>query len=89
VLELQQADSTHVLAFSSQRELLVAESEGAFTVDEWDLIHDAAERICCGAVDTDANAMRDLDDNDTPVSMKDFITSTLQENVATGLYWKE
>ena len=34
--ELEAAQSVHVLAFTSNDELLLAESEGDFTVKEWD-----------------------------------------------------
>lgn len=41
--------SLHVFAFSSSGGLLLSESEGYFTMDEWEAAHDRAKEICGGA----------------------------------------
>ena len=46
--QIKLASSIHVLAFSSHGDLLVVESEGEFTIDEWDEIHQNARLICHG-----------------------------------------
>jgi exosome complex component RRP46 len=85
LFEIQEAASVHVMAFSSHRELLVSESEGNFTMDEWDLVYEHAERICCGVQETvDIDAMRDEGDGE----ILQFVKSAMQEKIAADLYWK-
>jgi exosome complex component RRP46 len=86
LLEIQEAASVHVMAFTSHRKLLVSESEGNFTMDEWDLVCEHAERICCGVQETvDVDAMRDEDDDG---GILQFVKSAMQEKIAADLYWK-
>lgn len=86
VLEIQQAASIHVLAFTSHGDLLVAESEGSFTLEEWNVVHDRAKHMCCGAGDIDA--MRDEGDDEDSDGMIQFVKSTLQEKIAADLHWR-
>jgi exosome complex component RRP46 len=86
LLEIQDAASVHVMAFTSHRELLVSESEGNFTIDEWDLVYKHAERTCCGVQETaDVDAMRDEGDDG---GILQFVKSAMQEKIAADLYWK-
>ncbi|KAK3394454.1 hypothetical protein B0H63DRAFT_532580 [Podospora didyma] len=79
--DLEAAHSVHVLAFTSQDELLLAESEGDFTVKEWDEVYEAAKEICCRP--------RTLDEeNDVGPDLRHFLRTTLEEKVAEDLYWK-
>ena len=55
--ESQKARSTHVLAFSSHRELLLVESEGAFDIDIWETVAETAKALCCGASPEIGDAM--------------------------------
>ena len=48
VKQIRLASSIHVLAFSSHGDLLVVESEGEFTIDEWDEVLQKARLICHG-----------------------------------------
>lgn len=85
--QVDNAKSVHVLGFTSDKELLLAESEGSFSVDEWNKVLDTAERICCNqqgpGLDT---AMRD--GGIESQSIKDFIRSTVETKVAADLHWK-
>ncbi|KAK1599943.1 exosome complex subunit Rrp46 [Colletotrichum navitas] len=45
-LEADQAKSLHVLSFTSQNDLLLAESEGAFTIAEWDKVVSTGLKVC-------------------------------------------
>ncbi|KAH9877901.1 hypothetical protein J1614_003118 [Plenodomus biglobosus] len=40
--------STHVLAFSGKRKMLLSESEGKFSYEEWAEASALAETLCCG-----------------------------------------
>jgi exosome complex component RRP46 len=57
--EIKSAKSLHVFAWSSQGELLLAESEGEFGMDELEDAAEAARRTCRGSeggdVDMDGN----------------------------------
>lgn len=86
--QIEQSRSFHVFAFTSQNELILAESEGAFTMKEWDDVYGAAYRQCC----TTTN----IDDTDTPMDvrlptdadLKRFIRSTAEQKTTSDLYWK-
>ena len=85
--ELQIADSVHVLAFTSHGELLVAESEGCFTLEEWNGIHDVGRRICCD--ETEEDAMQDDVLDEKAGGMMNFVKSVLAEKVKQDLQWKK
>lgn len=86
-LEVLEATSLHVMAFTSHRELIVSVSEGSFTMDEWDQAHENAEHICCGLQGTiDVDAMRD--NGDDAVGMIQLVKSSIQERITADLHWK-
>lgn len=85
------AQSLHVFAFSGQDdELLLAESEGAFTMDEWDDARAAAWKLCCGPrAGLSGPGDMVLDDGaDAAVSMRDFVRSTVVQRAEDVLRWK-
>ena len=45
--DLAQAASFHVFAFAPRGDLLVSESEGSFSLDQWNEVYAVAERVCC------------------------------------------
>ena len=85
---LATAASVHVLAFTSDGGLLLAESEGEFTMKEWDDVYDTAQRICCES-GKKAGLDMILDDpkRDGP-DMQHFLRSTMEAKVAADLHWK-
>jgi exosome complex component RRP46 len=88
LVQFQAADSVHVLAFTSQEELLVAESEGTFTLEDWDEVYETAKTLCC---DETATAGDDVmrDEGENKGSLMKFVKSTLEEKVAKDLHWKD
>jgi exosome complex component RRP46 len=86
VSEIQGASSIHVLGFTSHDDLLVAESEGNFTLEGWNRVCDRAEEICSGAVDKDA--MHDEGVDEHSGGLNHFLKSTLQEKVTADLHWR-
>ncbi|KAI1756499.1 hypothetical protein F4782DRAFT_268309 [Xylaria castorea] len=86
--QIEQSQSFHVLAFTSQNDLILAESEGTFTMKEWDDVYSAAHGQCC--------TLTTIDDTDTfmdeglptGADMKHFIRSTVEQKAASDLYWK-
>lgn len=87
----RQADksrSVHVLAFTSSSELLLAESEGDFTMTEWDQVYETSRSVCCGATHSNGiHAVLDEADQKGP-DMRQFIRSAAESKVAADLYWK-
>jgi exosome complex component RRP46 len=90
LLEIQQATSVHVLAFASLGDLLVNESEGEFTMDEWEHIYKKAQHICCGTEPAaNADRMVDEDEDENNGKMAGFLRAILQEKVITDVHWKK
>jgi len=89
IREIQQATSVHVLAFTSNGELLVDESEGDFNIDDWDLIFEKAQRVCCGAGEAaDIDVMSDESEEDNS-GLTGFLRSTLEQKVTSDLKWRK
>ncbi|KAI1430016.1 hypothetical protein F5Y12DRAFT_217209 [Xylaria sp. FL1777] len=86
--QIEQSQSFHVLAFTSQNELILAESEGSFTMKEWDDVYSAAHGQCCAATaisDTDTLMDEGLP---TGADLRRFVRSTVEQKTASDLYWK-
>ncbi|KAK3942196.1 hypothetical protein QBC46DRAFT_362848 [Diplogelasinospora grovesii] len=88
--DIESAQSVHALIFTSHDELLLAESEGDFTVQDWDQAYEVAYNVCCQAEAKKAGTdMMIDDDNDASGSdMRHFIRSTMESKVAADLHWK-
>ena len=82
--EIEKSRSFHVFAFTSHDELILAESEGSFTMKEWEDVYNAAHRQCC-PTDGDVNME---DDGPGGADLKRFTRSTMEAKVAADLYWK-
>lgn len=86
--EADKSRSIHVLAFTSFGELLLAESEGDFTMNEWDQVYETSRSVCCGAAGGNAtHAVLDEAQQSGP-DMRQFVRSAAESKVAADLYWK-
>ncbi|KAI0898287.1 hypothetical protein F4806DRAFT_354340 [Annulohypoxylon nitens] len=86
--EIQTSDSFHVFSFTSHDELILVESEGSFTVKEWDDVFVAAQQQCCSPdAANDGDTLMD-DGNRTSANLKQFTRSTMEEKIASDLHWK-
>lgn len=87
----RQADksrSVHVLAFTSFGELLLAESEGDFTMTEWDQVYETSRSACCSTAGSDGiHAVLD-DAQQSGPDMRQFVRSATESKVAADLHWK-
>ncbi|KAL2072588.1 hypothetical protein VTL71DRAFT_11931 [Oculimacula yallundae] len=89
LLESEAASSVHVMAFTSHGDLLVAESEGDFTLKDWEAVHDAAKNICCDESQTSGGRQTAEDDMDgRSGNMMEFVKSTLEDKVDHDFQWK-
>ncbi|KAF4122434.1 exosome complex component RRP46 [Geosmithia morbida] len=81
-VQASQAKSVHVLGFTSDGELLLAESQGSFSPDEWREVLRTGEQVCCRKKDTV------MSDEPESTSIQDFIRSAMETKVAKDLHWK-
>ena len=88
ISQTQNADSLHVLAFTSHGDLLVAESEGALNMDDWDEVCKVGHGECCND-SSDDDIMQQDGLEEAPGRMSTFVKSTLRSSVAADLHWKQ
>lgn len=85
--QVEQADSIHVLGFTRQGGLLLSESDGHFSQEEWDRVHNMARNICVEE-NKDDIAMALDDDSSRPISMANFIREEAEAKTDSDLHWK-
>ena len=85
--EIEAAASLHVLGFSSNGDLLVAESEGSFTVSIWEQVL-AAAAAACGEHIVDNNMHEVWDGSEHTSIMKDSLRVTFLEESQQASRWK-
>lgn len=84
--EIEKSRSVHVFAYTSNQDLILAESEGEFTMEEWDGVLAMARKQCCPSPQTEDVDMND--DNSAGVDLTTSTRSTLESANAADLYWK-
>ncbi|KAH9909386.1 hypothetical protein F4778DRAFT_228868 [Xylariomycetidae sp. FL2044] len=86
--DIETSQSFHVFAFTSDNEMILAESEGSFTLHEWEDIYATAQRQCCPPSPTrDADVAMD-DGIATGADLKNFTRTTMEAKVSSDLHWK-
>jgi exosome complex component RRP46 len=85
--EIENSQSLHVFAFTSQDDLILAESEGEFTIKEWDAVLSSAQQLCCTRSRSDDVDMVQ-DELPAAADLRSFTRSTVEAKVASDLYWK-
>jgi len=89
-LQFHNADSVHVLAFTSHSELLVAESVGSFSIEDWGDVYEVGKSLCCdGANAADDDVMQDGGLDGKSGDMMMFVKSILKSKVDSDLHWKD
>ena len=87
--QIKLASSLHVLAFSSHGDLLVVESEGGFTIDEWVEVLQKA-RLTCHGEERDENGSQDVSMKLDDVSdLGTFLKDAVERKVAKEQRWKK
>lgn len=86
--ELDTANSAHVFAFTSDGQLLLAESQGDFSMAGWKDAHATAKKICCEAAKKEGIDMILDDENQAGPDLQRFLRSTMESKVAEDLMWK-
>ncbi|KAK6226668.1 exosome complex subunit Rrp46 [Colletotrichum tabaci] len=80
-LEVDQATSLHVLSFTSQDDLLLAESEGAFSLTEWDKVVGKGRNVCGQHRQAEPDPVMNEDDQDS-TDMRQFIRTVMEAKTA-------
>lgn len=86
--DLQTAESTHVFAFTAQGGLLLAESEGDFTMAEWEEAHNVANKVCCEVEKKEGMDMIMDDEKSAGADMQRFLRSAMEAKVTDDLGWR-
>ncbi|KAB5536417.1 hypothetical protein GE09DRAFT_326772 [Coniochaeta sp. 2T2.1] len=86
--ELDTAKSAHVFAFTAHGQLLLAQSQGDFTMAEWEDAHATAKKICCDATKKEGMEMILDDDKQAGPDLQQFLRSTMEAKVAEDLLWR-
>lgn len=83
----EKSRSLHVLAFTSHEELLLAESEGDFSMDEWEEVYQTARTICCTPARKEIDMVLD-DDQQSGPDLRRFLQSAAEAKIMADLHWK-
>ena len=87
MVQVDNAKSVHVLGFTSDDELLLAESSGSFSTEEWDKVLETGQRVCCQGRNAGLDTAM-ADDSTESASIRRFIRSVMETKTAADLHWK-
>jgi exosome complex component RRP46 len=77
-----------VFAFTPQGAVLLAESQGDFTMDEWEEAHNVAKKACCEEGSKEGMDMIMDDEKTAGPGMQRFLRSVIEEKVTDDLGWR-
>ena len=83
--DLSRATSMHVFAFTPERELLLAESEGNFDFEMWEHAFEEAEKACCGQNEV---LHGDMDVEVEEWSLRSWLRNVVKEKVEKDQRWR-
>lgn len=86
--EASTAKSLHVLGYTATDELLLVESQGTFTTDEWDTVLKTGQEVCCQAVQHGLEDTAMTGSGLESASIRSFIRSVMETKIAEDLSWK-
>lgn len=86
--EIQLAPSIHVLAYSSQGDLLIIESEGSFSTDILEQVIETASLVCRGQISEGSkNVIVHMEEG--AMSLEDSMKMLVWRKIAKEQEWKE
>ena len=87
--KLGQASSLHVVCFSSKGEILLVESEGAFTISDLDRLLKVAREACLGTKEESQMDVDGKDGNDgEATSVLDGLREVVQGKIISDNRWR-
>lgn len=88
VKEVHLASSIHVVAYSSQGDLLLIESEGTFSTEVLEQVVEAASQVCRGQ-SSEGSKNVDVHMEEGAMSLEDSMKMLVQTKIAKEQNWKE
>jgi exosome complex component RRP46 len=94
LLRAKAIKSVHVFAFSGDRRLLLNESEGAFSYEEWEEVCEMAEEVCCreedeGGVSLGGAESMDVDGQEKSENLEKWLREVVRRKVEWEQRWKK
>lgn len=86
--EVQLASSIHVVAYSSQGDLLVIESEGSFSTDILEQVLETASQVCRGQSSEGIKNVN-VHMEEGAMSLEDSVKMLVQRKIAKEQEWME
>ncbi|OJD16339.1 hypothetical protein AJ78_03472 [Emergomyces pasteurianus Ep9510] len=87
--DIKNAESLHVLAFSSKGHLLLNESEGRFDLDTWENVYEVAQSLCTGDPGlTKDDGDIDMDGLKATKPPEKLVRETVEDKLRENLVWK-
>ena len=87
IQQVKLASSIHVLAFSSHGVLVVAESEGDFTMDTWEEAHQKAKLHCRGENGEESESEDVSMTSDDVPKLESVLKDAVQRKIAEERKW--
>lgn len=92
LLRARPIKSVHVFAFAGERQLLLNESDGIFTYEEWEEACEMAEEVCCrdeeeGGVKLDGESM-EIDSGKGAGNLEEWLRGVVRRKVEWEGRWK-
>lgn len=81
----------HVFAFSGDRRLLLNESDGAFTYEEWEEACEMAEEVCCREENSGGVKLgdgMDIDGQESAENLEKWLRGVVKAKVEWEQRWK-
>jgi exosome complex component RRP46 len=93
LLRARPVKSVHVFAFAGDRRMLLNESEGQFSLEEWEEAAEAAEEVCCreeeeGGVSLGGEGM-DVDGDTKSGNLERWLRGVVGRKVEWEQRWKK
>ena len=89
VQQVKLASSIHVLAFSSDGVLLVAESEGDFMMDTWEEAHQKAKLHCHGENEEESESEDVSMTSENVFKLESVLKDVVERKIAEERKWKD
>ncbi len=86
--ELKAARSMHVLAFNSERELVLVESEGRCSLEEWEEVEELGRRTCLGKRPGRGSDDVDMEVEGDTKAMQDVLRAAVETRVMADERWR-
>jgi exosome complex component RRP46 len=88
ILRAKPISSIHVFAFSGDRKLLLNESDGTFSYEEWDEACEMAEEVCCREGGVGLGEAIQVDGQSGNANLEEWLREVVKRKVESEQRWK-